>query len=80
MQNYVYWNTTKKKIIFYKKKKKKKKKKINSFFLPVLRWGHLCIMLKYKNTEKKVFFQGEACTVRVMFRVSKTAKIKKTGF
>ena len=43
--------------------------------------GHLYskpvdIMPKYKNTEKRVVFQGQA---RTAFRVSKTAKIKKKG-
>ena len=46
--------------------------------------GHLYskvyIMLEYKNTEiKGVVFQGEAHTTRVVFRVSKTAEIKKRG-
>ena len=37
-------------------------------------------MLQYKHTEKAwLFFQGEAHTPRAMFRVSKTAKIKKKG-
>ena len=37
-------------------------------------------MLEYKNTEiKGVVFQGEARTTRVVFRVSKTAEIKKRG-
>ena len=37
-------------------------------------------MLEYKNTEiKGVVFQGEARTTQVVFRVSKTAEIKKRG-
>ena len=42
-------------------------------------YSKLDIMLEYKKHRKRVFFQGEACTARAMFRVSKTAKIKKKG-
>ena len=45
--------------------------------------GHLYskvdIMLEFKNTEKRVGFQGEARTTQAVFRVSKRAKIKKKG-
>ena len=34
-------------------------------------------MLECKKTGKGVVFQGEACTTRVVFRESKTAKLKK---
>ena len=65
-------------ILEHNKKSPSAKKKNNSFF-SILGWGVMVYNAQVQKHRKKVVFQGEACTVRVMFRVSKTAKIKKKG-